>query len=406
MPVCSRRSKSGFFIGETLVKWVPVASFFALASCTMVPGNGPVASTVLSASANGDEAKTVPPQKLTFEVVNIDGRIASLVTAKRTESFKQTFGFGGGITSPVIGVGDTVDVTIFEASANGLFSTADNKSKTIPVVVQPNGHGQIPYVGSVRLAGLSLDSARQVIIKALQQKAVEPDVTLSVSSNTSRSISVMGSVNDAKIIPMPLSPLKVTDALAYAGGPQKSAYDCKITMIRGKRRSSMPLQMLLDNPSDNIYLRPGDQLFVTYDPRTFTALGSTASIGTIPFNTEKLSLVEASAMAGGSNPNLADPSGYFVFRYEAAYIYRRIVGDKRFSQLLANGMRANDEGFYPIVYRLDLNNPQNYLIAQNFPVENKDVIYLSRHPAADILKFVGLASSSAGLAYNATNTLK
>lgn len=126
-----------------------------LAGC-VVPSDGPLTQEVLSAGAGG-KTYEIPQTKLVFDVVNIDQRVANGVNAGARQGLASTFGIGGGGGTPVIGVGDRLDVTIFEAGPDGLFSTVERKSTTIPVVVQPDGHGQIPYVGSVRFAGMTID---------------------------------------------------------------------------------------------------------------------------------------------------------------------------------------------------------------------------------------------------------
>ena len=373
-----------------------------LAGC-MVPSDGPLTHQVLSAGAEG-KAYEIPQTKLIFDVVTIDQRIANSVSAATRLGLSSTFGFGGGGSTPVIGVGDRLDVTIFEAGPDGLFSTVERKSTTIPVVVQPDGHGQIPYVGSVRFAGMTIDSARSTIVDALKAKAVEPDVIVSMSGNESRTVSIQGDVNRASIIPLGLSGQHLSEVLALAGGASKPSYDTYVTLKRGGRSRTVLLQSVIDSPKDDIYVKPDDQIYLTYDPQTFSALGQTVKSGVIPFTAAKLSLVEAAALAGGGNVATADPKGYFVFRYEDESVYRTVVGDDRFRDLVSRGMVPNGDGRYPIVYRLDLAATQSYIVAQNFPVRNKDVVYLARHVATDLAKFLTVISSGSSAAYNIQRT--
>lgn len=369
-----------------------------LAGC-VVPSDGPLTQEVISAGADG-RAYEIPKTKIVFDVVDIDQRVANNVTAFGQPSLARTFGFGGGSGTPVIGIGDKLQVTIFEAGPDGLFSTADHKSTTIPVVVQPDGHGQIPYVGSVRFAGMTLDAARATIVDALKAKAVEPDVIVSMAENASRTVSVLGDVRNASVVPLGLSAQHLTEVLALAGGPAKPPYDTYVTLKRNGRSGTVLLQSLVDNPKEDVIIKPDDQLFVTYDPQTFSALGQTQVSGKIPFKAASLSLVEAAALAGGGNLATADPKGYFVFRYEYEDVYRSVVGDDRFRDLIARGMSADREGRYPIVYRLNLAETQSYIVAQTFPVRNKDVIYLARHFATDFAKFLNLVSGTSSVAYN------
>lgn len=375
-----------------------------LSGC-VVPNDGPLTQEVLSAGAGG-KAYDIPQTKLIFDVVNIDQRVANSVSAGTRQGFASTFGLGSGGSTPVIGVGDRLEVTIFEAGPDGLFSTSERKSTSIPVVVQPDGHGQIPYVGSVRFAGMTIDSARSTIVDALKAKAVEPDVIVAMADNASRTVSVQGAVNKASIVPLGLNGLHLSEVLAMAGGASKPPYDTYVSLKRGGRSRSVLLQTIIDNPRDDIYVKPDDQIFVSFDPQTFSALGQTEKSGKIPFNAAKLSLVEAAALAGGGNIATADPKGYFVFRYEDESVYRNVVGDDRFRDLISRGMAPDGEGRYPIVYRLDLGATQSYIVAQNFPVRNKDVIYLSRHVATDLAKFLSIISSGSSAAYNITRTTR
>ena len=68
-------------------------------------------------------------------------------------------------------------------------------------------------------------------------------------------------------------------------------------------------------------------------------------------------------------------------------------------------MTPDGEGRYPIVYRLDLGATQSYIIAQTFPVRNKDVVYLARHMATDLAKFLSIVSSGSSAAYNIQRTV-
>lgn len=362
---------------------------------TVVPNDGPTAGEIQSASA-GENKYAIPQSDTKFDVVQVDQRVANSVTQLGQPSLVRTFGVGGAPGTPVIGVGDELQVTIFEAGPDGLFSTTNNKSTNVPVVVQPDGHGQIPYAGSVLFAGKTLEGARQEIAAALKAKAVEPDVIVNMTKNSSRAVSVLGAVGNPQMVQLGLSAVQLTSVIAMAGGPKQQAYDTYVTLTRGKKSSTVLLQSVIDNPKDDVFVSPRDKVFLTYEPQTFTALGSVGTAGKsgkIPFASGSLSLVEAAALAGGVRSDLADPKGYFVFRYEYEPVYRQVVGDSRFNDLLAKGMMANKEGLYPIVYRIDMTNPQSYMVTQSFPIRNKDVLYVSHHPSTDFAKFVALIAA-------------
>jgi polysaccharide biosynthesis/export protein len=381
-------------LNRTLRPGLAVCALAVLAGC--VPNDGPLTSKVVHAGA--DKTVTMAPVSIVFDVVPVDQRVANSVTALGQPSLVRTFGFGSAPGTPVIGVGDELNVIIFEAGPDGLFSTTERKSTNIPVVVQPNGEGQIPYAGSIRFAGKTLERVRQDVAQALKAKAVEPDVIVNVQKSFSRMVSVQGAVNQPQMVALGLVQQPLTNVIAVAGGPAKPPYDTYVTLTRGRKSSTILLQSVIDDPKEDVTIQPKDKIFLSYDPQTFTALGNVYRSGKIPFDTSTLTLVEATSLAGGARADLADPKGYFVFRYEYERVYRQVVGEERFRDLLQQGMVPDKDGRYPIVYKIDMTDPQSYLVTQSFPVRNKDVLYLARHPSTDFVKFVQILRGPVAMA--------
>lgn len=351
---------------------------------------GPLTSAVIRAAG---DAKT----DVVFEIVELSYDNARIVADFRSAQLQRRFGAGARVSTAVIGAGDVLEVVIYEAGADGLFSTAERKATPLTITVQPDGQASIPYVGAIRFAGRTVEQARLAIVDALQNKAIEPDATVSIAQNGSRTVAVNGAVGAPGIVPLKAAGNRITEVVAMAGGASHPPYDTAVTVTRGNVSAKVMLQLLLDSPRENIYAAPGDQIYLSHEPQTFTALGSTPKVGKIAFGSERLTLVEASAMAGGGDRNSADPKGYFVFRFEDAEVYRTLVGQARFDELIAQGMRADEDGRYPIVYRIDMSRPQSLLTGQIFPVNHRDVVYISRSPSVDFQRFIGLVSAPVGL---------
>jgi polysaccharide biosynthesis/export protein len=370
----------------------------ALAGCQAVPGEGPLASAI-NADAGRSAAEVGRQNAAVFEIVDVDSRSARLVSDYSSTAMKRRFGFGGGGAGrAVIGIGDQLKVTIFEAGSDGLFSTSDSKQTGIDIVVQPDGTAAIPYVGTVRFAGKTLEEARQAILTALRSKAVEPDVIIASMDTPSRSVTVSGAVAKSAQIPLNLNGEQITDVIAKAGGPVAQPYESYITLVRGRRTGTSLLKSVIENPTENIYVQPGDQIFVSRDPRTFTLLGALKGNARIEFGANDLNLLEAVALGGGGNDFAVDAKGYFLFRYEEPEIIMGLVGKTRFDELLRKGMHSDKEGRYPIVYRFDMSNPDSLVVGQTFPVKGRDVIYASRHRNVDFAKFLSLVGSPLGIA--------
>ncbi|MGX5844180.1 polysaccharide biosynthesis/export family protein [Mesorhizobium sp. ArgA1] len=368
-----------------------------LVGCQVVPGAGPDASTILAASG-----KSGPEQRRSnaavFDVVDIDGYSSRLVADYSSQIFSKRFGIGGPLNTAVFGVGDRVRVIIFEASDTGLFSTKDSKQMSLDLEVQPDGNVPIPYAGLIRFAGRTPEQTRKSILAALSGKAVEPDVIVTSLGTDSRVATVTGSVKASAQVPLNLNGNRLMDVIAKAGGPVDPPYETYVTLTRGTRTATALMKTIIESPTNNVFIQPNDQIFVSHDPRTFTMLGQTTSNNRIAFGANDLNLLEAIALAGGGNDRNVSASGFFVFRYEEEGIVRTLLGGKRFDELVSKGLTPNKDGKYPIVYRLDMNRPDSLVNGQTFQVKNRDVIYASRHPAVELQYFLSLVAQPLNIA--------
>jgi len=48
----------------------------------------------------------------------------------------------------------------------------------------------------------------------------------------------------------------------------------------------------------------------------------------------------------------------------------------------------------PVIYRIDLKQPETYLAAQKFEMRDGDLLYISNSPVSDFQRFLGLLGSS------------
>lgn len=376
-----------------------------LVGCQTLPGEGPGATAILAAAGKSATEQNVASASV-FDVIDVDAKSARLVSDFANRILNKRFGMGSGGSSAVFGVGDQVRITIFEAGENGLFSTTESKQTVLDLTVQPDGRVPIPYSGSIRFAGRTAEQVRASILSSLKSKAVEPDVIVSSIGTESRSVTVSGDVRSSNQVALSLKGDRLMDAIAKAGGAANAPYESYVTLTRGSRTATVLMKAIVEQPSENIYVQPGDQIYVTHDPRTFTVLGQTASNNRLPFGSNDLNLLEAVALAGGGQDNSVDAKGYFVFRYEDADVVRALLGQQRFTQLLSKGMVPNKYGQFPIVYRFDMARPDSLIAGQTFPVKHRDVIYASRHPAVDLQRFLNLVAQPLSVARGVTSVVE
>jgi polysaccharide export outer membrane protein len=170
---------------------------------------------------------------------------------------------------------------------------------------------------------------------------------------------------------------RLLDVLASAGGVRAPVNETFVEMSRGSTTSRIPLISIVNDPRENIYLHPGDTLTLVRDPQKFIAYGATGQNAEIPFDADGISLAEALAKSGGLQDNRSDPRGVFIFRYEPESVARQFD--------LTNALVRKGH-LTPIVYRLDLTDPNSLFLEQSFRIANRDLIYVSNSPSTDVQK--------------------
>jgi polysaccharide export outer membrane protein len=60
-----------------------------------------------------------------------------------------------------------------------------------------------------------------------------------------------------------------------------------------------------------------------------------------------------------------------------------------------NPVKTTADNRVPTVFRIDLTNPNSFFLMQDFPIENKDILYVSNAPITEIQKFLNVLFSVA-----------
>ena len=160
-----------------------------------------------------------------------------------------------------------------------------------------------------------------------------------------------------------------------------------VELSRGSKTSRIPLITVVNTPSENIYLHPGDTLTLVRDPQRFIAYGAIGQNAEIPFEADGISLAEALAKSGGLQDQRSDRRGVFVFRYEPEFVARQLDPT---SPLVQAGRLT------PVVYRLDLSDPNSMFLEQSFHIANRDLIYVSNSPSTEVQKVFAIIGGGLG----------
>ncbi|WP_338120194.1 polysaccharide biosynthesis/export family protein [Paraburkholderia kururiensis] len=247
--------------------------------------------------------------------------------------------------------------------------------------IDSNGRLIVPFAGSVEAAGMTIPDLESTIVGRLKSKANEPQVLVRVIRNTTADVTVVGDVGSSMRVPLTPKGERLLDALAAAGGVRQPVNKVMVQITRGTQVFSMPLDAVIRDPRQNIALQAGDVVTALYQPVSFMAFGATGKNEEIGFEGQGISLAQALARSGGLLDSRADARGVFVFRLEDA---------ASVPQTRDEALPVTADGRVPVVYRIDMKDPASMFVAQQFPMRDKDMLYVSNAPVADIQKLANL----------------
>jgi polysaccharide biosynthesis/export protein len=357
------------------------------AGCSSLPTAGPTLRDVKDQVVENNEAR--------FDLVDITDNVVTALRAQPKESFQARFKKYGKPPQPKIGVGDAVVVSIWEAAGGGLFGASPNdhvssgsRSITIPEqIVAQDGAISVPFGGRVQVAGRLPVEVQRSVEQRLAEKAIEPQAIVTITKSIANSATVTGEVVAGARLPLSVRGDHILDLIAAAGGAKAPVYETFVRLSRGGITATIPMEALVSDPSENIYVQPGDVLTLVRIPQSFTVFGATGANAQVPFTAERMTLVEALAKAGGLQDQRADPAGVFLFRFEPPRVVKALGRPQ---------IGTGPDGSTPVVYRLDLRDAKSYFLAQRFPIDDKDIVYVANADLNEIQKFFTLLNTLTG----------
>ncbi len=378
-------------------KSAPLFVLVLLSGCSQLPLNGP-ATRDIDRGAVADLHNSRGTIVYDYALLDINRAILETLEDAGTGSMYGTFGASSG-PSPTakIGAGDVLQISVFESAAGGLFVSADAGGRTgnfvsIPsVTVNRGGNINVPYAGTIHAAGRTVTEVERDIERKLAGRAIEPQVSISFVEQNASMVSVVGdALNSANKFRISGNGDRVLDIIAKSGGLRFQGFETYVTLQRHGRRATVRFPKLVNSPDENIFVVPGDTLYVYREQQKFVAFGAlgnsgltTGITGQFAFEQERLSLNEALAKAGGLADGRADPGQVFVYRTESRALLERTGVDlSRFPP---------EQDMIPTVYRANFRDPSSPFFAQRFQIRSKDLIYAANSDATEVLKFLNYA---------------
>lgn len=161
-----------------------------------------------------------------------------------------------------LGKGDNIHITVFQ-----------NPDLTVDTRVTENDTITYPLVGTLKIGGLTIPAAEQVIAKALSDGNFikTPQVNIALLQNHGNQVSVLGAVGRPGRFPLETFDIRVSEILAQAGGIGPGGAD--VAILTGTRDGKqirkeidIPGMFIYNNFADDIVVAAGDEIYVPRQP--------------------------------------------------------------------------------------------------------------------------------------------
>jgi len=374
-----------------------------LPACSVLPGTGPTSDAVQGNATAGLRSTTALP----YALVDVSADTIGFLSQPNLITFQGEFPDKRPKPQQVAGVGDVLNISIFEAAPGGLFTPAQaagarpgNFVDLPPQAVDQKGSIYVPYAGEIPAAARTLPEIQQAIVARLRNRAIEPQVVVSLNQQHSSVVSVLGDVNTPGVLALNSVGERLLALIARAGGPKFEAIESYVTLQRDGKRVRVLLSRVVHDPNENIFIRPNDVIFLTHESPTFTALGALNQNvfgfnSEIAFDVETLTLAQAIGKSGGLNDQQSDPAEVFIYRYE----------DRRFLEKFGIDTKRFVYDRVPTIYHVNLRDPSGMLLASGFQMRTKDVMYVANAKVVDYYKLLGLINNTANTVSNTANAV-
>jgi polysaccharide export outer membrane protein len=254
------------------------------------------------------------------------------------------------------------------------------QSRQRTAVVDARGEMHAASGRDVDVAGMGLEQAQTRVAAAIHASDKLAQVSLQRSPRSASHVIALGAL--AKPGSLQLRPgMRVLDAVAAAGGlrtwapagvgflPMPVADLQAAALVRDGKALPISLELALrGKPGHNVYLHPGDQLYVPFaSSRSVSVLGQVGAPGAFPHRSG-LRLTEALSLAGGVNRG----------------------GDKDDIRLVRGPVEAPKVYGASLGAIVDGKGPDTVL-------EPGDVVFVTDHPMEDVGEVVALVAPLASI---------
>jgi len=252
----------------------------------------------------------------------------------------------------ILGPADTISINLTDTD------DLDNS-----YLIDQEGMIDLPFIGKVKLDGLTLNEAQNILIDVIKDFYKNPDLQINIEEFNSSKVYIVGAVRNQKTINLDQKPIKLIEA-AIEANFNPSAAD-KLYGTKGfLRRDNEVYKINLKNAfsgideKENFYLKKNDVIFIDRNSDAIHVFGE-----------------------------VSKPGVYFP---NLGYSLTELISTSGLNQLTANAkkvyvIREKFNSFLEVdIFQLDIRNPVNLIAGRKFMLQSKDIVYV---PPTEIVKW-------------------
>jgi polysaccharide export outer membrane protein len=250
---------------------------------------------------------------------------------------------------------DVLQVTVWDhpelTAPTGSFRSPEENGNP----VNADGAVYYPYVGVVKVAGLTVAEIRSMLTQKLASVIAKPQLDVRIAAFHGKRVQVTGEVLQPSPMPLTDVPARVQDALAFGKGFTPDADLTAVTLTRGGKVYRLDMLAFYEggDSTQNWLLQDGDVINVGDRNRNRVFVLGEVKLPQAKLMVKKrMTLAEALGDSGWIDPVAANPEKIYVIRGDYAA---------------------------PAIFHLDASSPDALLLATGFQLKPMDVVYVSTY---------------------------
>jgi polysaccharide biosynthesis/export protein len=332
-----------------------------LSGCGIVPGQRMVTPATLQDT--GGDFSTEASQQQDVPITDINLSLVRKMNEAQTAATlpPEIVALFGKRIPYKVGPGDVLQIVVWDhpelAAALGQPPQNSRNSDAMPgFLIDENGDVQFPYAGNVHVAGQDVAQIQRELHSRLSKVYQKPEVTVRVASFRAEQVYLDGEVRTPGAQSLNDIPMSLTLAINQGGGFTANADRSRVELIRNGVVYPLNVDDLVKrgrNPSD-IYLQPGDLVRVAAreDSGVYVMGEVNKPVTVVPMRNGSMTLSQAISDGGSFDSNTAAARQLFVIR--------------------------NSTSASPQIYHLDATSPVSMVLANQFELQPKDIVYVGQ----------------------------